>query len=183
MKINTKSRKILIGTFATACLSVIILELRTSDYYLVVSIDKGGADSVSRFLKNGGDPNRSIRQYGNRKSEMKLLHYLIKRSDTEACRILLESGADPNATAHGGITPLMCIFIYGLNQNFNRQIFDMLIYRSDITIQDDGGMTVLHYAAKLEGNDLYHELLRKCPDSAYIRDNNGLLPSDHLSRP
>lgn len=73
------------------------------------------------------------------------LHAAAAGGRTEACRLLLRHGADPNAKQHGGFTPLMSAAF-----NNNRELVEMLIARNaNFDIRSDEGKTAADVAAGL----------------------------------
>jgi ankyrin repeat protein len=75
------------------------------------------------------------------------LHLAVVAGRTEACRLLLRSGADPNARRHGGATPLMLAAAAN-----NRELVEMLIARNaNAEMRDDQGDTAAD-AATIAGH-------------------------------
>ena len=73
------------------------------------------------------------------------LHAAAAGGRIEACRLLLRSGADPNAKQHGGFTALMTAAF----QN-NRALAELLIARNaNVELRNDEGKTAADVAAGL----------------------------------
>ena len=78
------------------------------------------------------------------------LHAAAAGGRIEACRLLLRSGADPNAKQHGGFTALMTAAF----QN-NRALAELLIARNaNVDLRNDEGKTAADVAAGLGNMEL-----------------------------
>ncbi len=73
------------------------------------------------------------------------LHAAAAGGRIEACRLLLRSGADPNAKQHGGFTPLMAAAF----QN-DRALVELLVARNaNVDLRNDEGKTAADVGAGL----------------------------------
>ena len=96
--------------------------------------------------------------------------------DYEILKYMLSKGADPNLTGLNSQTPLMMAV-----QRGSMRMTDLLTEwgaAETINLQDDMGMTALHYAAKLGAPALFAPLLLSGADSD-ITDSNGLSALDY----
>jgi ankyrin repeat protein len=100
------------------------------------------------------------------------LHAAAAGGRVEGCRVLLQSGADPNAKQHGGFTPLMtAAFSNG------RELAELLIaFNADVQVRNDEGKTAAEVARgvgnmelaarlRLEERHVEREHLRTKPTS------------------
>jgi len=70
----------------------------------------GNVPLARRMLELGADVNAAGDILGSVGSQRSALHFAISRNHAEMCRLLLESGANPNAMAFGYETPLHLAF-------------------------------------------------------------------------
>ena len=83
------------------------------------------------------------------------LHAAAAGQRVETARLLLDAGADPNATQAGGFTPL-----HSAAQNGNRALVELLLSRgADVAARSDDGRTALSLAEQA-GRQEVVELLR-----------------------
>ncbi|KAG8181425.1 hypothetical protein JTE90_018892 [Oedothorax gibbosus] len=102
------------------------------------------------------------------------LHYAARNNKEEACRVLLSSGADPNAQTHGGATPLHRASLLG-----HITIVNLLLhYKADASICDSDGKTALHKAAERNHFAVAQVLVQSNQELKSMRDNKGLTPSE-----
>jgi ankyrin repeat protein len=78
-----------------------------SDKKLVHVLRSGDTNEVSRFCREGGDPNRLIQNSPSMKSTAPLLDVAASYGQYEIVQILLAAKADPNLRDSQGWTPVM----------------------------------------------------------------------------
>ncbi len=160
-----------------ACLGMaLFVNLRAQDVHSAAS--KGDTQMVLEALKAGADVN-SVDKYGGtplmtaaRWANTDMIRFLLKHGATvdsprseagrtallvtcayyggsEICRMLIDAGADVNATAADGTTALMLAAT-----NCKADVVELLIGKgADKTLRDKKGKTALDYAQSAEPSD------------------------------
>jgi ankyrin repeat protein len=100
----------------------------------------GHPDAVELLLERGAD----VAAVARNPMQVQALHAAVAGRNTVAVRLLLEAGADPNATQHGGWTPLMAAAAHG-----DEAIVDLLLA---------AGATPDEAASEQAMNNGHHEL-------------------------
>jgi ankyrin repeat protein len=94
--------------------------------------------------------------------------------DLPTLYILLNAGADINAQAASGLTPLML----AIRSNYEIFAKTLVDAGADIRLKDAEGMTALHYASSWGWDEsLLHALVEAGAD-VYAKNNRGLTPTD-----
>ena len=107
--------------------------------------------------------------------KLALLSENIGNSHPSAVKALIEAGADPNARAEGGTTPLHLAVL----TTFNPSIVKALIEAGgDPNARAKDGGTPLHYAAKTSGPSVVEALLDAGADPK-ARAEYGRIPFDY----
>jgi ankyrin repeat protein len=104
-----------------------------------------------------------------------LQHFLVRpNSDsiTEKIKLLLDAGADPNATGKHSATPLMIALEYGANSAKIKLLLDA---KADINLGDKDGKTAVFTAVKYRRFDDLRTLLSRGGNINH-QDNNGDTP-------
>jgi ankyrin repeat protein len=100
-----------------------------------------------------------------------LLHFAAKYGHASAAQLLLDMGANLEATATDNSTPLNFSAYYG-----NLQVMSLLLAaNANIHHQDSNGNTPLHDAVQ-RGHEFSAKLLLKYGASKHIKNNKGILP-------
>ena len=143
------------------------------------AISSGDLDGIRKYLKNGGDPNmRFTLALAGDKSKQGLLHYAVSCANPDACRLLVEAGADPNLRDYNGMTPIMCAIVLKINPSAEKKIFSCLLPISDVTLTDRSKSTVLHYIAKYGIIEQYKSVEKIAPLLSQQKDIVGNTPME-----
>ncbi|KND02395.1 uncharacterized protein SPPG_09064 [Spizellomyces punctatus DAOM BR117] len=103
------------------------------------------------------------------------LHYAARQGHVDVCRVILESGGDPNAKTHEiGATPLHKAI---LSRNF--PTVDLLLsYDALADMADNDGRTPWHVAACVGDVNILRRMLQISRGVAMVKDKHGRLPVD-----
>ena len=85
---------------------------------------------------------------------------LLGQFDTQASKILLDAGADPNGRDRSGGTALM----HASGQGYDEEVKLLLEYHADLNLKDSRGRTALMYAAEGQYVDAIPLLLARGAD-------------------
>ena len=105
------------------------------------------------------------------------LHAATSSKLPDLTRLLLDSGADPNATAADGSTPLHC----ACAAEFIAGTAELIARGADVCCADGAGRTALHVAAGRQNAELCRRLLRAGADRT-ARCARGMTPLEHAGR-
>ncbi|MGB3694161.1 MAG: ankyrin repeat domain-containing protein [Spirulinaceae cyanobacterium] len=98
--------------------------------------EAGKIETVSEYLKKGGNPNERI-------NSITALHYAAVKGNYEIVALLIENGADVNARSNESSTPL-----HWAMQSRNPETITLLIEKgADFEAVDQRGTTPLYWAA------------------------------------
>ena len=102
------------------------------------------------------------------------LHYASRSGHSECARLLLRSGAEPDATTNGGATALHRAAFGG-----HVQLVALLCDAKADPAREDGDFDApLHKAAAQGHEAVAQALLRRCPAAAALRNRRGRTPAD-----
>ncbi|MEI6676215.1 MAG: ankyrin repeat domain-containing protein [Verrucomicrobiota bacterium] len=170
----------ILGMFAIVfCHALSILPSSTIKW----KIDKGSSRQIRDFLARGGDPNMEFSTGGGTKSTTRPLHYAVRQGNVKICEILLEYGANPNLRDYNKQTALMNVFTYGANAESKNRVFDLLLPLTNLSLQDEGGRTVLHYIALYGNAEQYRRVAEMNPGLANVLDKGGKSPHEMVPWP
>jgi hypothetical protein len=117
-------------------------------------VDYVDRDLIERFLALGGDPNMSIPMVT---VKMPLLGYAAMVTDRATVELLLDRGADPNATSSRGATALM---MAAASDHADPAIVQVLLdHGGRLDARDDEGRSALDWAL-MQGDTAAARLLR-----------------------
>ncbi len=123
-------------------------------YPLTLACFFGQGEVVNYLLKKGAEVNLPAIN----PSKVTPLHSAVARKDFDICKLLIENGADVNATQTKGVTALMSAAHIG-----NLKLVTYLVeHGADITAQMDDGKTALAYAQE-DGHEEIATYLQKVP--------------------
>jgi serine/threonine protein kinase len=116
------------------------------------------------LLDHHADPNL-FDNYNNHRSRTTSLHEAMLTGDERMVKLLLDRGANPNATNERGDTPLHCLLdnkssgeCRTLKVSYN--LFEMFIkYKADPRVANKEGNTVLHIAAAQQNQPYIYDRL------------------------
>jgi ankyrin repeat protein len=118
-------------------------------------VDYVDRDLIERFLSLGGDPNMLVPMVT---VKMPLLGYAAMVTDPATVGLILDRGADPNATSSRGATPLM---MAAASDHANPSTVRMLLdYGARLDARDDEGRSALDWAL-MQGETEVAQLLRR----------------------
>ncbi len=134
-------------------------------------------------MKKGGDPNLqfSIPLTGG-KTYQTLLHFAVSCDNIDACRLLVENGANPNLMDYDGWAPIKHAINCGKGLHASEKIFTYLLPMTDLSLVDRDGRTLLHYIAAFGSEEQYDEVASRVPWLASAKDCVGRTPADILKR-
>jgi ankyrin repeat protein len=146
---------------------------------LMIALYENNLDVAYRLLQAGADPN-----IPNNEQETPLLQ-AINKEDIRLVVAMLEAGGDPRVTNPDGLSALMLISRYGVNQiipsdNDDVRLVPALLrylirIGADANYQDPGGNTVLHHTINNEMSHLAQLFLNEGSDPN-IQNNEGETP-------
>jgi len=167
--------------FALPTICLIVFYLRPA-YSIRRAVATGDSYALTKCLRIGVDPNMQFTIFfAGSKSRQSLLHYAVKCSNPEACRILLEHGADPNSRDYDGMTPIMTAFGRGLDPIAQEKIFNCLLPVSDLSLVDRCGCSLLHRIALYGSAEQYETVRNKAPWLVMDKDYSGTSPLDIIN--
>lgn len=88
---------------------------------------------------------------------------------------LLRNGSDPNVKNNKGETPFMMMLDDTRLQKFPNVLNGMLLSSADLNATNGLGETLLHLSARLDKNDTFNSISRKCDLSACDKQGNTVL--------
>ncbi len=129
----------------------------------------GNEAKLRQYLSKGGDPNASDF------SGTAMLHYAVAHGQRKIVELLLECGANVNATNSFGDTPLHYCFHLGLH--VQNGCLEILMRSPGIRVDqtNNRGHTAAHLAALLGSSEALSMLIEKHCDLS-IKCNQGLDP-------
>ena len=141
------------------------------------AIQRGDGESVSDYLQNGEDPNRKTK---------KGTPLISLARDVDTLSLLLQGGADVNATDGDGLTPLMHACITFVDENSYQYVKPMLVKLArvaerliqagaDVNAVDSANRTALSHCS-FWGNGEVASVLLKAGASPMIVDEKGNPP-------
>jgi ankyrin repeat protein len=139
------------------------------DRLLIGACKRGEVGEVRQLLKAGADPNYNDTTFGT--AIINIMFYAIpEESRREICRLLIDHGADINATEERvGFTALLLAIDYG-----KTEICKLLIDKgADLDIKDNEGKTALMLAVKKDNLEICRLLVEAGADPR-LKDANGL---------
>lgn len=129
---------------------------KTRKMPIFLALMEGKIEKLKTMLRNGTDPNQAD-EYGKT-----LLHYATEYSmDKKFFRLLLECGANVNASTKNGLSPLIIAVLYNSTDIAN------LLINHRANVKDSNNIlqwTPLHLASLLGNNDIVTVLIRKGAD-------------------
>lgn len=129
----------------------------------------GTVDDVNAALSVGADPNACFEDLGP-----PLGNAIVFNEDPAVAIALLDAGANPNARAEIGGTPL-----HSACRNVNLAVIVALLQAgADTNARDENGVTPLHQAAEIRGPAVIAELLESGANPAAC-DQDGKFPFDY----
>ena len=141
--------KILASIFVLVLATIIaILSFAFFRPSLLQVIGRDDADGMKILLDNGLSPDHILFPDNSRK-HTPMLQYAIMNGSYKIVNILLERGASPASTDALGNTPIMSVFVTDeLNETEQRQVFDLLIQKSNLDHRNKNGHAALDYGIK-----------------------------------
>lgn len=144
---------------------------------LMLAVEHTHGPCVEALLQQGADPNIQHPDSGRM-----ALSLSVRRKHVECIKLLLQHGADPNLQLSHGHTLLMV----AIQENY-KQIAEILVKKTDLTIRITSNETALLYAIHLDRPHMVELLLRNGddPNTGYIiRENHtALMVAVCLNRP
>lgn len=126
-------------------------------------------EGLERYLAAGGDPNAIGHKDRKSRSMRTLLHNTADSGDAKMVSVLVRTGANPNAVDVGGWTPLMGLFTTRDEVEGRKEILEVLLPVTDLSILDVYGENALQLARKY-GTEAEISLLER----AMLRTTPGL---------
>lgn len=127
-------------------------------------------DELKKFITKGCVNNRDNTGYT-------ALHYSSRKGYFEACKLLIENGADLNAVTNGGVSSLHRACMMG-----HENIVNLLLSKNVCSLtKDEDGQTALHRAAANGHIRIVEILLKSNENLKFIRDFKERTPYDLVS--
>ncbi len=131
-------------------------QIQSGTTNLVELYNAGLVSVVDEQVKNA--PQKSVSSKDSK--ERTLLHVATTQNDIPFIKMLIENGADVNATDAEGRTALM----YCIELALYEKLLKLLIQKSNVNTKDHYGNTALHYGAAKEDTTLLKILLKRGAD-------------------
>jgi ankyrin repeat protein len=142
---------------------------------LSIAASQGERGSVDVLIAHGADVNTRLGKHG-----FSPLHSGAITCNLEACRSLLDAGADVAAKDKEGQTALHLLAHY--SPNFRKELVDFLVERgADIHAADSKGNTPLHHAARHSNGAVAQAFLAHGADME-ARNTKGEAPRDVFAK-
>ncbi len=140
------------------------------------AVEAGNIEAVKQAIAAGKDVNSEDECCG-----VTPLHYATRWGRKEIAELLIAKGADVNAKAKYGDTPLHgAIYANGtyLEETGRKEMIELLIAKgADVNAKDEGGKTPLHFATGYGRNEIVELLIAKGAD-VNAKNNRGGTPLD-----
>lgn len=145
----------------------------TSLHYAITTSNK---EIIMLLLKNGADVNIQD-YYGNT-----VIHYIVGDNNYNLLKLIIEN-SKPNFNLWNidSKIPLMLLLINKPDNDALENI-ELLLYDSDINLQDNNGNTVLHYLCIYELWEYFKKILIKKKMNILISNKNGIRPVDIVKK-
>ena len=147
------------------------------------AIDHVDVLAIERALATGADPNAEFRMaWIEYRTTTRPLSYSVSKGQFSIVSLLLNHSCNPNLTDYNGQTAFMNIFTSEIRAEIEKELFDLLIKVTDLTMRDNSGQNALHLAARFGEKSEYDAIFAADPSLGDVRDRIGNTPLMYLNR-
>lgn len=146
---------------------------------LFSAIETGEATRIEAAIKDRNNLNKIVAVHGGFEN-MTPVVWSIKKKKTEALKILLEAGANPNSTGGSFNTPALTMVVAtsSIPTEMMIEMIELLLENSaDINVLSEDNASVLHSAAYTARSEVIQLLLEKGANKN-IENSDGQTPYD-----
>jgi len=138
---------------------------------IVKAVESNDIEYVTKYLKNGGDPNVLFPTYNISKNDdprrRSLLFIAIEQQNLDMCKLLVQNGADTTKSYQRKLPLFKAVIglVGGSENNVDTQ-FEIILFLatvSDIHQTNSSGINFMQYAQSYEsgrGKELYDRLIK-----------------------